>query len=249
MGAQASFQGSFRGVWFIFCSPECRERFLADPARFLAGDEAGGNFRPSRHWLSGDPGPAREAAGADVVVLDDVRGKRSPGAGLWVQPGPPTLPTLERWIPSNAVLAADEVAASAAVHDFHHAAAPQRGDVTRSRIFSFLVPMQQRKFARQVSRELLTLGRCLQERTGGLRGYDLYRAVVRERLQIDDMRANALLELADQSFASWPTPRAINFADVVHMVVVTEFRARFGARPWIEANLGAVVARQIPREL
>jgi len=247
--ALSVFQGSFRGAWFMFCSMECRERFLTDPARYLVGDPASSDAQSSRHWLSDDQVPEREASSSNVVFLDSARDTVLPDDAITADSGPPTLPTLEGWSAGNAAVATEEAAASAPAQVSFPAAAPGRHDGARGRIFSFLVPMQQRKFARQVSRELLALGRSLHDCPGGLQGYDLYRAVVRERLKIDAAGADALLELADQSFAAWPTTRALNFADVVHMVVLTEFRARFGARPWIEANLGAVVARQIPREL
>jgi len=54
---------------------------------------------------------------------------------------------------------------------------------------------------------------------------------------------------AQESFAAWPTRRALKFCDLVHFVDVSEFLASHGNSPWIYANMGREVASQISDNL
>jgi len=112
-----------------------------------------------------------------------------------------------------------------------------------------LLPMRERHFAKRVSREMRKLHETVASRHPNLHGRDLYRRIVRTRMASDDTRADALLRQAEESFASWPTPRPLAYEDVVHMLVITEFRAVHGDTPWVREDLGAIVASNIPRDL
>ena len=82
-----------------------------------------------------------------------------------------------------------------------------------------------------------------------LRGRALYQRIAMERLQSDAATADRLLLQADESFASWPTPREINFGDVVHMIAIREFHAEHGKAHWIIADMGRIVADIVDHRL
>lgn len=108
---------------------------------------------------------------------------------------------------------------------------------------------RQRRHAAGVSLELLKLLRFVAQRNPGLRGRMLYRRIVMLRLHADQATADRLLECAEESFASWPTPRDLKFADVVHWLAIEEFLAAHPGVRWTQAQIGRVVARRIPRQL
>jgi hypothetical protein len=67
--------------------------------------------------------------------------------------------------------------------------------------------------------------------------------------QADPDSADALLDQAEESYASWPTPRTLTFCDVVHFIAVSEFLASHGETPWIQADMRREVQSLIPRNL
>ena len=54
--------------------------------------------------------------------------------------------------------------------------------------------------------------------------------------------AEAVLSWAEQSFASWPTERALTFSDVVHYMAVSEYLVDTGA----ESAQAEAIARSVP---
>jgi hypothetical protein len=115
--------------------------------------------------------------------------------------------------------------------------------------FRWLLPWRERRFARRISRELLTLHRIVSARNPNLRGRDLYRIVVMARTRADLESAEILLDRAEESFAAWPAPRTLKFCDVVHFIAVSEFLASHGNSPWIHANMGREILSRIPDRL
>jgi hypothetical protein len=114
---------------------------------------------------------------------------------------------------------------------------------------AFLQPMFERSFAKRVSRELMKLYMIARAGRPDLRGRDLYRRVVRMRLNLDEHKSEALLDEAEESFANWRTPRRLKFLDVVHMIVITEYLELHGNARWIRADLRGVLKAQIPHHL
>ena len=112
-----------------------------------------------------------------------------------------------------------------------------------------LAPWRERRFARCVARELVELYRTVSVRHPRLRGRDLYREIVIARKRIDPESANALLDEAEESYATWPTVRTLTFCDVVQFIAVSEFLASHGDTAWIQADMRREVRSEIPRNL
>ncbi len=230
VGIGSAFRFVHRGALFCFCSAPCRDRFIADPQGVLA---LPGHGRAAAPVAAAAPVPPIAAAAAQPPPIAATRG---PGR---------TLATLDPWTLPLDLPALAPPPASAPPRALPARGAPGTG----GSVFAFLVPLQQRRFARRVSRELLALYHAQRARGGALPARDLYREIVSVRMRVDVVGAEALLDRAEESFASWPTPRALTFNDVVHLIVILEFRATYGGTPWIRANLAQVVTGEIPHHL
>jgi hypothetical protein len=114
-----------------------------------------------------------------------------------------------------------------------------------------LLPWAEQRFARRVSNELLDLYRTVSAKNARLRGRDLYRAIVMARERTGPKSAEALLDQAEESYATWPTSRALMFSDVVHYIAVSEFLASHahGEAPWIKTDMRREVESRIPHNL
>jgi hypothetical protein len=116
-------------------------------------------------------------------------------------------------------------------------------------IFSGPLPWRERRFARRIGRELLKLYRTMSASHPDLRGRGLYRTIVISHTRVDPESAEALLDQAEESFAAWPSQRALKFRDVVHFIAVSEFLATHSNSSWIHSDMGREVASQIPGNL
>ena len=236
----------YGGAVFCFCSGRCRALFIADPARYIVlVHTIGKNGRPTR----GPPTPPVDPDRSTSEALQLV--EASPHAvGPMIdltEPGPPlaTRPTLQLmtipvWPVQIGDIPADGKPGTVA--------SPLPGSGWRD-VLAGLFPWRERRFARQVSRELLKLYGIVAASHPKLRGRDLYRKIVIARTRSDEASAEALLDQAEESFAAWPTRRDLKFVDVVHFVAVSEFLASHGNSPWIYANMGREVESQIPGNL
>jgi YHS domain-containing protein len=234
------------GAVFCFCSERCRDLFIADPERYVVLVNAvlrGG--RRTRADVGPDPDsvlPVAEGLG----LVKPARVGRPPAIDGQHLPPEPTvrttlqLMTIPVW-PEQAGLGELPRSPGAAPGPL-----PGRGwrDVVAG-----LFPWRERRFARQVSRELLQLYGSVKAQNPGLQARDLYRRIVIARTRGDELSAETLLDQAEESFAEWPTRRALKFNDVVHFIAVSEFLASHGNSPWIYANMGREVASHIPAEL
>jgi hypothetical protein len=119
--------------------------------------------------------------------------------------------------------------------------ARQRGWLER------LNPFQEQHFARRVAREILDVRRQIEQARPGLADMEMLRLVVMLRCKVDPYGAHKLIREAEESFASWPTPRELSFGDVVHLIAIKEFRAEFGKAKWINANMGQIIATELLR--
>jgi len=85
----------------------------------------------------------------------------------------------------------------------------------------------------------------IRRRHPGLAGTALYQAVVREHLGVTAEAADRIVELAAESFASWPTHRQVTFRDVAHYLAVARLSE---GRGWISTDLRHVVNRRLPAD-
>jgi len=120
-------------------------------------------------------------------------------------------------------------------------AAPARG-VTQS-------AFQEKHFAQRVATDLLELHHREARRDASMHGMELYRRLVMLRMGVDAFTADLLLEQARESFASWPTERPLRFHDVVHMVVIREFKEAHPGVAWFGTNVGQIVAKLVDPRL
>jgi len=232
------------GAVFCFCSARCRELFIATPARFIVFSLApqvpgSGVLADADQDLSGltyadltrvaDPSLMRPAAldpddftetSLHVGGLPTTPAARTPGAGGQV-------PAIRQPAPPPGAVRATG----------------WRGFLAR------LLPRRERGFARRVSRELLALHRAVSSKYTRLRGRALYREIVMARSQVGPDVAEALLQRAEENYATWPTPRPLTFRDVVHWLAVSEFLASHGEAPWIQDNVSREVDLLVPHNL
>jgi hypothetical protein len=104
------------------------------------------------------------------------------------------------------------------------------------------------QYAAQVSRDMLKLYQIVSASHPGLPRRAIYKKVVMARTGSDLNEAEAVLSWAEQSFASWPTERALTFSDVVHYMAVSEYLA-VDDRMATRINMGRLVAGRIPEDL
>ncbi|MGZ5205619.1 MAG: hypothetical protein ACXWCI_11945 [Caldimonas sp.] len=116
-------------------------------------------------------------------------------------------------------------------------------------VFAPFVAWQERRFAAACCQEMLKLYRSVVAVHPELTRAPLYRQIVMARSGASPSEADAVLGWAEQSFAAWPVPRALNFRDVVHYVAVQEFAVSHKNTRWIHANLKWVVSAGIPYDL
>ena len=107
----------------------------------------------------------------------------------------------------------------------------------------------ERRYARQASRELLELyGREHREHPE-LTGRSLYEAVLARRLGPGTSNAATIVRRAEESFTDWPVERELRFRHVVHYQIFVEYTRQGPARQGTRTNIGEAVARIIPEEI
>ena len=117
-----------------------------------------------------------------------------------------------------------------------------------SELVASLFSWREAQYAAQVSREMLKLYQIVSASLPGLPRRAIYKKVVMARTGSDLDEAEAVLRRAEQSFASWPTERALTFSDVVHYMAVSEYLA-IDDRMATRINMGRLVAGRIPPNL
>jgi YHS domain-containing protein len=237
------YRRAHRGALFCFCSARCLDLFSSDPDSWISMATA----------PLPEQGSTSDSASGDAVASVALR------AGADEFPAPGTFPTLD----SDQGLAIlpptiriDDLSAPALIAAL--APAPGAGSSTApfSKVragwrnwISSLIPGQERRFARRISRELTRQYWNITASYPELRGRDLYRQIVAARRLIDLEAADSLIKKAESSFASWPVQRELRFRDVVHFIAVSEYLAAHSESSWIHANVGREVALNVPRDL
>jgi len=228
VGAVSPYRHVHGGAVFCFCSAQCRDQFVADPSRHVvfAGQRA-----------PAPPTPFPE----DASMIWYPPGTKVAEAGTRAD----TLPTVQ--IPRTRI-SQTQTAIRFPAGDPATLAGRLPAKSWRN-FLAGLFPWRERRFAKRVSRELLNLYRTESARHRGLRGRDLYRKIVIARTRADPGSADALLDQAEESYAAWPTRRALMFRDVVHFLAVSEFLTSHRDTPWIQSNMKRAVESQIPNNL
>ena len=121
--------------------------------------------------------------------------------------------------------------------------------VTEPGFFTFLTAWRERRFAAECCRDLLSLHRAMVQRHPQLGGVELYRHIVVAHVGGDAQVADILLHRAQESYATWPVHRALNFRDVVHYLAVSGYWAVHRGRRWICSDIRGVVNAAIPHQL
>ena len=112
-----------------------------------------------------------------------------------------------------------------------------------------LLAWREQRFAARVSRDLLRLHSVVSSRHPELKGRDLYRRILADRMGDDATGIEAILQGAELTFAQWPVARELKFVDVVHYLAASEFLATHPGSRWIHADMKQIVASRIPRDL
>ena len=111
------------------------------------------------------------------------------------------------------------------------------------------VALDEKRYARQASRQLLELYWLEHREHPELSGRALYTAVVARRLGAGGAGAAEVVRRAEESFTDWPVERELRFRHVVHYQIFNEYTHRGAARPSTRTNIGVAVARIIPEEI
>ncbi len=114
---------------------------------------------------------------------------------------------------------------------------------------SLLLAWRERRFVAGVCRDMLRLYADAVAHQPGSPGPALYHRILAARHGGSTVLADAILERAGESFAQWPSPRALTFRDVVHYVAILEYIAANRGARWIHADLKRLVNDSIPRAL
>ncbi len=237
------YRRAHRGALFCFCSAHCLDVFSRDPDSWLS---PGARASPPINAAS------ESAPGDSIASVASSAGSRE-------YPAPGTYPTLDgdrglAILPPT--IRIDDLSAPAWIAATEPApgvgSRPAPSPNARAgwrRWISSLIPGQERRFARRISRELTLQYWTITASYPELRGRDLYRQIVAARRLIDLETADCLIKRAESSFASWPVQRDLRFRDVVHFIAVSEYLAAHGESSWIHANVGHEVAMHVPRDM
>jgi hypothetical protein len=214
---------------FCFCSEDCRERFIANPIRFVVIFSAPASIAPE--ILQGNSIEARTAhpplAQPEPAMLpipgstgaSPLDGGPSPAPASVPFPIPAPVRATEHWLEPRGLW---------------------------GRISSWTLAWRERRHAARVSRELLALFYRVRSENPLATDRELYRALVMARSKCDREKAGMVLDSAAESFAGWPVQREVNLCDVVHYLSISEFLASHSGDHWMHSDMKRVIAAGIP---
>jgi hypothetical protein len=116
------------------------------------------------------------------------------------------------------------------------------------RRFNILAALREKQHLKRTCRECLQLYRGLVEHPNAT-ARERYALVVKGRTGVDANGANAILQRAEESFATWPNERPLTFRDVVHYLAVTECLSDDQSQIGVRADVMMLVAKLIPANI
>jgi hypothetical protein len=93
------------------------------------------------------------------------------------------------------------------------------GDMLRP--FNFITVLRERSQIRRICAESLEIYRRIEREMAGASNLERYARVIEEQSGADPNTVQAVIRRAEESFASWPVERPLNFRDVVQYMAVT----------------------------
>jgi len=116
------------------------------------------------------------------------------------------------------------------------------------RRFNILAALRENQHLKRTCRECLQLYRGLGEHPNAT-ARERYALVIERRTGVDANGADAILQRAEESFATWPNERPLTFRDVVHYLAVTECLSDDKSQIGVRADVTMLVAKMIPANL
>ena len=113
---------------------------------------------------------------------------------------------------------------------------------------SFVRGRREKVTARETSRDVLRLYERIKVDQPGLSRLELYQLVVARHTGGTDHDARRTIDIAQDSFASWPVERDLTLRDVTQCLIVQHCREDAPHVVGIEASVRAIVAQEIPSE-
>jgi hypothetical protein len=118
------------------------------------------------------------------------------------------------------------------------------------RPFNFMTAIRERQSVRRTSRRCLELYRQFEVEKPASSPRERYEQVVARYLGASDAKTvRVTLRRAEESFASWPVERDLNFRDVVQYLAATEYYRDNPTESGIRARVSSVVAEAVPEGL
>jgi hypothetical protein len=109
--------------------------------------------------------------------------------------------------------------------------------------------IEERRYAKHASGEMLTLYKALRLEFPTWLDGDIYKALVMRRIGCNAVEAMNTLHHAYESYAHWPADRSLTLCDVIHYLAVNEFLAAHTGEKGTRTAMGQIVASQIPHTL
>jgi hypothetical protein len=127
---------------------------------------------------------------------------------------------------------------------------PKRRQIMERRpALSYLWPGEERRYAKRESKIVLATYHVVRSQYPLLTGKALYEMVVAHQTGVSADDAKAMVRVAEQSFAEWPSDRDLTFRDVVHYLCFESFVKSHDNNEWTRTSLREVVDSVIPKEL
>ena len=117
------------------------------------------------------------------------------------------------------------------------------------RRFGFLSAMREVHHVKRTCRECLQLYRRIEREKAGSTSEERYAYVVAGRTGTDIDGVKSIMRRVEESFATWPTERPVNFRDVVQYFAITDCLRETVSESGVRAEVSSVVAKLIPADL
>lgn len=119
----------------------------------------------------------------------------------------------------------------------------------RGLVEDLMLEWRERRFAAQVTGELLERYRGIMRQYPYLARQERYKILIMERVPCGLEEADAILAHAESSFAEWPSSRQLQLSDVVHYLLVSEFLAGHRSELGMHTDIQQLVSARVPRQL